>query len=244
MKNLFVILLCYVNFFSCKAQSETMNIKLTELFNAVKKKVEVTKWKNISVYKKNYEVLNFRYVEATNEIYWTTIVKEIGGRKPRKIIAYKVSYDNIKIQFEKDNIVFENSNTEYKSIANSFISDVLIFNEYQEEISKEIKKGKIITLKKGEKIKLKEGFSLSLTKFISKHVFVGQPSYARAELIFKLKNSRREKINFSNQFLNGIDYPGDTWLQSSGQLKKYFFRVITFKCDESITLLISKKEID
>ncbi len=244
MKKLFVILLFYVNFFSCKAQSETMNIKLTELFNAVKKKVEVTKWKNISVYKKKHEVINFQYVEDTSEIYWTTIVKEIGGRKPRKITTYKVRYDNRKIQFEKDNIVFENSNAEYKSIANSFISDVLVFNEYQEEISKEIKNGKIITLKKGETIKLEEGFSLSLTKFISKHVFAGQPSYARAELILMLKNNRREKINFSDQFLNGINYPGDTWLQSSNQLKKYFFRVLTFKYDESITLVISKKEID
>ncbi len=208
-----------------------------ESLHYIKDEIKRDKNQSISIYKQDYSVLNFRNDTVPENIYWTTIRKEIKSRKSI-VETYKVSYSNNNVFFEKDGVLIKNSNSEYKILVKNFLSDVLIFKESQEKILEEFKTGTVITLKLGDTIRLKEGLSLSLTNFISKHVFYGQPSYARAELNL-IKENKNIEFSLSNQFLDGINYPGDTW--TSDESNNYFFRVLNFKYDDSLEILITKK---
>jgi len=214
-----------------------MKTKLMESLLYIKDEIKRDKSQSISIYKQDYIVLNFRNDTVPENIYWTTIRKEIKSRKSI-VETYKVSYNNHNIFFEKDGILIKNSNSEFKTLVKNYLSDVLIFKESQEKILEEFKTGTVITLKLGDTIRLKEGLSLSLINFISKQVFYGQPSYARAELNL-IKENKNIEFSLSNQFLDGINYPGDTW--TSDELNNYFFRVLNFKYDESLEVLITKK---
>ncbi|WP_101450471.1 hypothetical protein [Aquimarina sp. MAR_2010_214] len=234
-----------------------MNEKLIEAFDMVKNKVDTNRRStsihidSTSISDNNYEVthfkylsigkiINFKYVDTANEIHWTTLVKEDIG-VPHIILKYTISYKKRTILFKKGSTVLKNSDLEYKSIVNTFISDALALKEHQEQVSKEIKNGEMVRLKIGETVQLKDGVSLSLTNFVTKRVYPGNPLYARAEVDIALDNTTKN-IYFVSRSLHGVVYPLDGL--TFDELKGYVFRLMKYRHGENIEVLVSKTQMD
>ncbi len=235
MKNIFVLISC-IYLFSCKAhsQSKTMDKELIEAFDTIKNKVDIERY-GTSLYNRNFEVINFKYIEATKTIHWTTILRN--ADKPFPVIVYTITYPKKNtILFWKGDLVLKNSNPEYKSIITAFITDAEALKQHQKQVLNEIKNGEIVKLKISQIVKLKNGLSLMLRGFSNKRVYPGDPRTAMAHMQVIIDDVTKEEISFYDHALAGIPYPNDT-----EKLKGYVFRIRKFLYDECIEVLVSKK---
>ncbi len=211
-----------------------MNKKLIEAFDTIKHKVDIERY-GTSIYNSNGGVVNFKYIEATKTIYWTTIVSNVD--KPFSVIEYTITYPKKNtILFWKGDSVLKNSDSKYKSILTTFITDAEALRQYQKQVLNEINIGEIITLQIGEIMKLNNGLSLVLVGFSNKRVYQGNPRTAMAHVQVIIDDVTKEEVSFYDRALGGILYPNDT-----EKLKEYIFRIRKFSYDEYIEVLVSKK---
>ncbi|WP_157814085.1 hypothetical protein [Olleya sp. Bg11-27] len=255
MKNTIILLYC-MTISSCKVQSQTTINTITDAFATVKTNVDTTK-QGTSVHidttvlsNCNYTITQFKYSSSgkiinfkltdSSAIQWSTIVTEDIGLPPT-LLKYTVSKIDNTIVFKKDNLVLQNTDPEYASITNTFIVDALALKAHQRQNTKQLKNGKLITIDLGQTVALDNKTALTLTEFVTKRVYKEQPSYARADLQLVTDNTTTA-FRFIKRFLQDIAYPQDTVIPE--YLTGYTFRLITFKFNESVTILVSKYHID